>query len=86
MREPRPFDPGVNQLRASGIELRLRGNDVAARHDADAVFVLRYLQRAVIRIDRRLPEAYSLVGDDTVLDGIVGEVTIGDNSEVKVSH
>jgi glucose-1-phosphate thymidylyltransferase len=27
----------------------------------------------------------SLVGDDTVLDGIVGEVTIGDNSEVRVS-
>ncbi len=26
----------------------------------------------------------SLVGDDTVLDGIVGEVTLGDNSEVRV--
>jgi glucose-1-phosphate thymidylyltransferase len=29
---------------------------------------------------------HSLVGDDTVLDGIVGEVTLGDNSEVRVSH
>ncbi len=27
----------------------------------------------------------SLVGDDTVLDGIVGEVTVGDHSEVRVS-
>jgi glucose-1-phosphate thymidylyltransferase len=29
--------------------------------------------------------AHSLVGDDTVLDGVVGEVTVGDNSEVRVS-
>lgn len=29
---------------------------------------------------------HSLVGDDTVLDGIVGEVTIGDHSEVRVSQ
>jgi glucose-1-phosphate thymidylyltransferase len=28
---------------------------------------------------------HSLVGDDTVLDGVVGEVTVGDNSEVRVS-
>ncbi len=28
----------------------------------------------------------SLVGDDTVLEGVVGEVTVGDNSEVRVSH
>ncbi len=27
----------------------------------------------------------SLVGDDTVLDGVRGEVTVGDNSEVRVS-
>ena len=27
----------------------------------------------------------SLVGDDTVLDGVTGEVTVGDNSEVRVS-
>lgn len=27
----------------------------------------------------------SLVGDDTVLDGVVGEVTVGDNSEIRVS-
>jgi glucose-1-phosphate thymidylyltransferase len=29
--------------------------------------------------------AHSLVGDETVLDGVVGEVTVGDNSEVRVS-
>jgi UDP-3-O-[3-hydroxymyristoyl] glucosamine N-acyltransferase len=29
--------------------------------------------------------AHSLIGDDTVLDGVVGEVTVGDNSEVRVS-
>ncbi len=28
----------------------------------------------------------SLVGDDAVLEGVVGEVTIGDNSEVRVSR
>ena len=28
---------------------------------------------------------HSLVGDDTVLDGVVGEVTVGDNSKVRVS-
>ncbi len=28
----------------------------------------------------------SLVGDETVLEGVVGEVTVGDNSEVRVSH
>ena len=28
----------------------------------------------------------SLVGDDTVLDGVKGEVTVGDHSEVKVSR
>jgi glucose-1-phosphate thymidylyltransferase len=27
----------------------------------------------------------SLIGDDTVLDGVNGEVTVGDHSEVKVS-
>ena len=27
----------------------------------------------------------SLVGDDTVLDGVTGEVTVGDHSEVRVS-
>ncbi len=27
----------------------------------------------------------SLVGDDAILDGVVGEVTVGDNSEVRVS-
>ncbi|MEO7366468.1 MAG: hypothetical protein ABIZ36_00840, partial [Gemmatimonadaceae bacterium] len=27
----------------------------------------------------------SLVGDDTIIDGLVGEVTLGDNSEVRVS-
>ena len=27
----------------------------------------------------------SLVGDDTVLEGVIGEVTVGDNSEVRVS-
>ena len=27
----------------------------------------------------------SLIGDDAVLDGVVGEVTVGDNSEVRVS-
>ncbi len=28
----------------------------------------------------------SLVGDETVLDGVVGEVTVGDNSEVRVTQ
>ncbi len=28
----------------------------------------------------------SLVGDETVLDGVVGEVTVGDNSEVRVTR
>jgi glucose-1-phosphate thymidylyltransferase len=30
--------------------------------------------------------AHSLVGDDTLLDGVVGEVTVGDNSEVRASR
>jgi len=28
----------------------------------------------------------SLVGDDAILDGVIGEVTVGDHSEVRVSH
>ncbi|HEU4878287.1 MAG TPA: sugar phosphate nucleotidyltransferase [Gemmatimonadaceae bacterium] len=30
--------------------------------------------------------AHSLVGDDTLLEGVVGEVTVGDNSEVRASR
>ena len=29
--------------------------------------------------------AKSLIGDETVIDGVIGEVTVGDHSEVKVA-
>jgi glucose-1-phosphate thymidylyltransferase len=47
------------------------------------------VSHSIVGINARIASSTitnSLVGDDTVLDGVKGEVTVGDHSEVKVSR